>query len=84
MSAKSVLEEDLIAASEAGSGKADADQARAAIAAAQATAFEKYCKTVFEGGSITTSVPGTGLVGYSGTPITGSATGSSTNITIGT
>jgi len=69
MAAVDTLESALVSAAESGSGKADADEARAAIAAAQAAAFKAYIDTVVGGAQ----VPGTGLTGYSGTPISGTA-----------
>ncbi len=59
MAAVDDLEDELIAASEAGTGLESADAARLAINSATAVAIAKYVKTVVEGGSVATVVAGT-------------------------
>lgn len=59
MAAVDDLETALIAAAEAGTGKADADAARAAICSAQAIAFKAYIDTVVGGSTVNTTVIGT-------------------------
>lgn len=70
MAAVDVLEAELIAAAEAGTGEVDADAARLAINEKTAAAIAKYVKTVVETGGVvntTVSTPDT----FNGTGVGG-------------